>query len=278
MKIVSSSFVLTVILLTLFGSYRKLRPQVSFCGDTHAIWAQSVYLRGYNPRTGAPLTKADITNLAELVRVNKIRYLYLFAGPYQKDGSLPEYSFSQTAIDSIAEIKRLVPEVKILPWIGGLQDVTVFLDDKQWINTALEATAKLLTTLQLDGAHINLEYVLPTATEVISERSFVESRMDGADYRVHFVDFMKQVRNEFPDLYISTVVPSTTSLVRGWKLPSGEGEMLDLLAQVDQLALMFYDTSIDNNELYQRAVMEQLRDIQRWKKVRGSGTEILLSI
>ena len=118
-------------------------------------------MRGYKPSTGEKISNEHIKEYAETLKNNKIKYAYLFAGPYGEDGHLPEYAFSEIAVNSVKTLKGYYPEIVILPWVGGVQNKTVYLNDSLWVNNALIDTRKLLNTLDVPGVHIDLEFILP---------------------------------------------------------------------------------------------------------------------
>jgi len=118
-------------------------------GQENAIWAESVFLKGYHPSDFSRLTDADLINLASTLQSNNIRYAYLFAGPFGRDGSLPGYAFSDTAVQSVKTLKSLYPEIVILPWVGGIQNKTVFLNDSLWVKNALTDSKRLINTLNV---------------------------------------------------------------------------------------------------------------------------------
>ncbi len=111
-----------------------------FAGQRNAVWAGSIYLRGFDPTTQEKLTEGKLINLAERLKSNGIRYLYVFAGPYQKDGHLPSYAFSAHARTSVALLKKAYPSLKILAWVGGVEDKTVHLENETWRETSIRET------------------------------------------------------------------------------------------------------------------------------------------
>jgi hypothetical protein len=59
----------------------------------NATWIKSTYFRGFDPVTKKKLTSMDVENLARRLKVNHIKYAYVFAGPYDNNGYLPKYTF-----------------------------------------------------------------------------------------------------------------------------------------------------------------------------------------
>ena len=71
-------------------------------------WAESIYLRGFKPSNGKKLSDTDLVEYVELLKSNKVKYVYLFAGPYKRNGHLPKYPFSKTAQESIKSFKNII--------------------------------------------------------------------------------------------------------------------------------------------------------------------------
>lgn len=99
----------------------------------NATWIKSTFFRGFDPTTKKKLEPKDVEELALRLKNNNIRYAYIFAGPYENDGHLPPYVFSIQAKESIKGLKKAYPALKILPWIGGIQNKTVHLEQINWV-------------------------------------------------------------------------------------------------------------------------------------------------
>src|SRR5688572_27641804 len=105
--------------------------------QNNAIWAESLYFRGARPTSGEVLTESHIERYANTLKKNKVKYAFIFSGPYGIDGRLPFYAFSETAINSVKRFKHYYPDIVILPWIGGIQNKTVHLGDSLWEKNAI---------------------------------------------------------------------------------------------------------------------------------------------
>ena len=110
----------------------------------NASWIKSTYFRGYDPITKKLHSTKDVEQLAERLKTNNIKYAYIFAGPYQKDGHLPDYAFSKKAKESIAILKKIYQEVKILLWIVGVQNKTIYLERTEWVKNAISDKVRLI--------------------------------------------------------------------------------------------------------------------------------------
>jgi len=236
-------------------------------GQENAVWTESIYFRGQKPSTGEKLTDQHIIDYAQTVKDNRIKYAYIFSGPYGIDGHLPEYAFSETAINSVKRIKALYPEIIILPWIGGLQNKTVYLGDSLWIENALEDTRKLVDKLDVPGVHVDFEYIL-AGNAYLANTVNPEKPGDLERYGHNVNEFHRKLRKRLPKAFISSVVVATSPETRPWKRKTTMEELHTLIQFVDQLSFLYFDTQIHDQRLFEDNCVELIRDIQTLKNSR----------
>jgi len=244
-------------------------------GQENAIWSESIFFKGYNPSTLQPLTDQYIRNFANQLKDNNIKYAYIFGGPFQKDGHLPGYIFSDTAKHSIQRLKELYPGLVVLPWIGGLENKTLFLHDSLWIKNAIADCKKVVPFLGVTGLHLDFEYIIPGIPSLDAEVA-PNTPEDMAAYPGYVNAFFKQLRDTLPHAFISTVVTSTCPASVHWKRKTTVAELTDLVPYVDQLNFLFYDTAIDDTTVYRKSAELLMKDIQYLK--RHSNAQMLVSI
>ncbi|MFH6602299.1 hypothetical protein ACEZ3G_02330 [Maribacter algicola] len=245
-------------------------------GQENAVWTESLYLRGYRPSTGRKLVEKDLRDYANILKENDIKYAYIFAGPFKKDGHLPQYPFSEQAKRSVSKIKEYYPEIRILPWIGGVQNKTVYLGDSVWVENALEDTQKLVETLGVSGIHIDFEYILK-GDPYLDLTIEAEKQGDRKAYGKNVNLFHKKLRRILPNAFISSVVVSTSPNTKQWKRKTTIEELNVLLRYVDQLSFLFYDTQINKQQQFELSCIEQIRDIKILKKLNGD-SQFLMAI
>lgn len=236
-------------------------------GQENAVWTESIYLRGYKPSTGEKLNNEHLKEYAETLKKNNIKYAYLFAGPYNEDGHLPEYAFSEIAIQSVKTLKAYYPEIVILPWVGGVQNKTVYLNDPLWVSNALFDTKKLLNTLNVPGVHVDLEFILPGDPYLDTEINEPKPG-DQEAYANNVNSFHKKLRQTIPEAFISSVVVATSKDTRPWKRKTSISELKELIRHIDQLSFLYYDTQIDNKKIFDDNCAELLRDIRELRNKR----------
>jgi len=238
----------------------------------NSTWIKSTYFRGYDPITKKLHSTKDVEQLAERLKTNNIKYAYIFAGPYQKDGHLPDYTFSKKAKENIAIFKRIYPEVKILPWIGGVQNKTVYLERKEWVKNAITDTVKLIKMMPIDGIHLDLEYVL------YSGAKFNYDKLSAEDYSKQWVLFHKELRLALPESFISSVAVSIALGTKPWKHKHTLNEIKETSSFVDQISFMFYETSLMNLKDYDDNLKEQIIMIKELKNVPTNRSQYLIGL
>lgn len=245
-------------------------------GQENAVWVESIYFRGYRPSTGHKLTNKHIEQLAHKLKNNGIKYAYIFAGPYQEDGHLPNYAFSDTARRSVQLIKALYPELVILPWLGGVQDKTVNLGDSIWRDNAIADTKKLIDTLNVSGVHIDFEYIL--RGEPFLDKDLKPEQPAALENYGYWVnEFHQELRNTLPRAFISSVVLATSPATQPWKRKTTLAELEGLAPWVDQLSFLYYDTGISDEVIFKNNCKYLVKDINTLKQ-KSANTQFLIAI
>lgn len=247
-------------------------------GQHNAVWTETLYLRGENPTTKAILTEKNIEDYANTLKKNNVKYSYLFAGPYEKNGHLPDYAFSKRAIDTVKSLKKYYPEIVILPWVGGVQNKTVYLGDPGWVKNALADTEKLIRVLKIPGVHIDFEYILagdPYLDTTINK----EKPGDLESYANNVNEFHRKLRRRLPKAFISSVVLATSPDTKPWKRKTTVDELKVLTKYVDQLSFLYYDTTLKDQKIFESNCASLVKDIQLLKESKNENkTQYLIAI
>ncbi len=255
--------IITVLALFLFSN---------LFAKENATWIKSAYFRGYDPITKKVYSTKDVEQLAERLKTNNLKYAYIFAGPYQKSGHLPDYAFSKKAKENIAILKKIYPEVKILPWIGGIQNKTVSLERKGWVKNAITDTVRLIKMMPVDGIHLDLEYVLYSGTK------FNYDKLGAEEYSKQWVLFHKKLRLALPESFISSVVVSIASGTKPWKHKHTLNEIKEISSFVNQISFMFYETSLMDLKDYNDNLKEQILMIKDLKNFSANQSQYLIGL
>ena len=244
----------------------------------NAIWSESIYFRGFQPTTGEKLTTERLRSFGETLRRNKIMYAYIFAGPFGKDGYLPGYAFSDTALNSVKFLREHYPEIVVLPWIGGVQNRTVYLGDSLWCKNALASTERLMRKLEVPGVHVDLEFIL-RGDPYLDETMDLEHDGDLEAYGRNVNEFHRRLRELLPHAFISSVVTATSPQTRPWKRKTSMEELKILINYVDQISFLFYDTQINDQQRFEEGCYALINDIQTLKSFGvDNRTQFLVSI
>lgn len=265
-KINTISYYTLIISLTLISCRSNIDPNRHLWGQENAVWTESIYLRGYQPSTGEKLEDAHLKKYAKTLKRNGVKYAYLFAGPYGDNGHLPDYAFSQEAINSVQKLKSYFPEIIILPWVGGIQNKTVHLEDSTWVENAISDTKKLIETLNVPGVHVDFEYILP-GDPYLDKTLKVGDNFQHDEYGYLVNNFHKKLRQCKPSAFISSVVLASLPDTKPWKRKTSMEELSELTKYVDQLSFLYYDTSIENQLLFEKNCSLLLKDIQRLRNI-----------
>lgn len=245
-------------------------------GQSNAIWVESKYFRGVRPSTGDSLKESDLLELSSRMKKNNIKYAYIFAGPFNEDGTLPAFSSSQIAKESVSYLNSSNPEVTVLPWVGGIEGETVFLGDTLWVQTAISSIHSMMDVLGLNAIHVDFEYV-------ISGHSYLDNKYSGTsdittdEYGVKFNDFFNYLRKSDASLFVSTVVVSTGRDCKSWKRKHSMSELSKLIADVNQISFLFFDTSISRQRVFNENCMSLVVDISELR-AKNSSVEYLIAI
>ncbi|MEO7693602.1 MAG: glycosyl hydrolase family 18 protein [Chryseolinea sp.] len=247
-------------------------------GQQNAVWTETIFFRGHSPTTGFALTDADIRQYASTLKTNNIKYSYIFAGPYGSDGHLPAYAFSETAIRSVKKLQEYYPEIVILPWVGGIQGKTVFLNDSSWVSNALNDSKALVKTLGTPGIHIDFEYIIK-GHEYLDSAVVKEIPGVSEQYGNYVNEFHKSLRTLLPDAFISSVVVSTPPGTKHWKRKTTIPELETLVQYIDQISFLFYDTHINDRDDFIESSNVLINDIKHLKSGdSGSRVQYLVAI
>ncbi len=242
-------------------------------GRQHAMWARIPYsevgrpsarLRGSDEADRPGWIDATVAEFARTLRRGRIRYVYVFSGPFRPDGRLPAYPFGAGTRRSFDIIRAEHPDAVLLPWVGGLQGKQLRLEDPQWVATAVDEVARLVDALGVGGVHVDLEHVLFTRP------------LDPA-YPQNVNRFVRELRQRMPRAFISAVIPPTAPGVRVWKQQHAVAEVDELVALVDQLVFIYFDTSIQDPAAFDESLAIQVDQLARWK-VLAPATQLLVAV
>ena len=193
----------------------------------------------------------NIAQLARLCRENNVRDLYPHLTPTRNDGAM--------ASSDDAQIERFLEEtngLRVLPWIGGRMGKHVApLDASKSARFVASVGALMRRHPRLAGVHLNVE---PWKSD--------DSGM------LRLLDDLKIAIGPGKILSASTYPPRDG--LHPFKLTWSRAYYRAVAARADQIAPMFYDTSVHDAKIYQWSYARWAGAILDW--TRDSDVQIVL--
>src|SRR5690606_23824954 len=133
--------------------------------------------------------------------------------------------------------------------------------DSTWCRNALEDSRRLVKVLGVPGIHIDFEYII--RGDPFLDKDLKPENKDGIqDYGRKVNDFHKKLRKLLPDAFISSVVAAPTKGTKPWKRKPEMEELRELLPTIDQLSFLYYDTGINDQEIFATNCIELIDNIK----------------
>jgi len=194
----------------------------------------------------------QIQGLAALLRQHHIVDVFPHLCPTSVSGNLPGVHAEQTE-----RFLRELPGFRVMPWVGGVLGVQVFLEDKNWRGTFASSIRSLLVDYQgFAGIHINIE-PCPSGDP-------------------NFLYLLEEIRKALPPNKVISVAacPPPT-----WFQPSADMNWdreyyQKVASKADQMVIMMYNTGIRWQKPYHYLMSTWTRQVLDW----SPKTEVLLGL
>lgn len=209
-------------------------------GD-NALWMRRRWLHEAPP-------PEEIAELVQSLRARGVRRIYPFLGPMDRDG-WPGWRSNAGIVRYIPEraeaflslMQRLAPEIKVIPWTGGVLGRDVRLEDAAQ-RKAFAEHARKLVAMGADGVQLNVEPLpswSPGYRELLKEvkAAIGQRTLSVAAYPP------PTPLHPFPDVH--------------WELPFLQAVCED----ADELAVMAYDTGVSSGPVYEELVATWTREL-----------------
>jgi hypothetical protein len=229
-----------------------------FNHDRNAVWLEHRWLER---KHGEPQMEA----LFDRLRARGIAYAYPHVIPFDRQGNLPRHDREQMRA-FLAVARRVAPDLRVLPWIGGLRvgyrrqrQGTLELGDLQQ-RQRLIAEARGLLDEGFDGIHLNVEPV--------------------DDGNVEYLALLRALRTAVGGrmLSISAIRPAPLGLPRAPNFAWSPDYYARVAASVDQLVIMSYDTALPTPSLYRRYVEWATSSVAGALRGSGSDARVLMGV
>ncbi len=230
-----------------------------FNHDRNAVWLEHRWLERRHP-------DAEMEALFARLHARGIVYAYPHLIPFDETGRLPPHDREQMRA-FLAAARRTAPEVRVLPWIGGLRQgyrrqrsgtiELASLAQRQRI----VAEARGLVDEGFDGVHVNVEPV-----------------DDGNDAFLALLRALRTAVGPGRVLSIAAIRPAPWGLPRAPNFAWSPDYYARLAATVDQIVIMAYDTALPTPALYRRYVRWAARSVAGALDASGSDARVLMGI
>jgi hypothetical protein len=210
-------------------------PPHPFNQDRNAVWLESRWLKRPHPA-------ADVERVLAALAARGVRYVFPHMIPFSSAGRLPVED-REPMRAFLAVSRRVAPELRVLPWVGGLRKGyrrqrtgTIDLADLGQ-RQSIVAECRSLMDEGFDGIHLNVEPV--------------------ADGDLDFLALLRALRTAVgPDrlLSLSAIRPGPLGLPFAPNFLWSPGYYARVAAVADQVVVMAYDTGIPTANLYRRYV------------------------
>jgi len=230
-----------------------------FNHDRNAVWLEHRWLE-------QPHDVAEMEALFARLRERGIAYAYPHLIPFDARGLLPRHSREQMRV-FLATARRVAPQLKLLPWVGGLRKGykrqrpgTIELNDLSQ-RQRIVAEVRGLVDEGFDGVHLNIEPI--------------------DDDNVEFLALLRALRTAVGDhrlLSVAATRPAPLGLPRAPNFAWSPDYYARVAATVDQLVIMAYDTALPTSSLYRRYVSWAARSVAGALDKPGSKVRVLMGI
>jgi glycosyl hydrolase family 18 (putative chitinase) len=226
--------VLSSLALALYAAYSPVGDYAPhpFNQDRNAVWIAHHWLEREHPE---PEIEALLTRLRE----RGVIYVYPHLIPFDREGRLPPHSREQMR-RFLAVARRAAPELRILPWVGGLRvgyrrmrPGTVDLADLVQ-RQLMVAECRGLMDEGFDGIHLDIEPV--------------------DDGNVEFLALLRALRTSVGDgiLSLSAIRPGPLRVPVAPNFFWTPDYYVRVGHIADQVVVMSYDTALPTPALYRR--------------------------
>jgi hypothetical protein len=247
-----------VLLYFAFAPVGDLAPH-PFNHDRNAVWLEHRWLERKQPE---PAMEALLARL----RSRGVAYVYPHVIPFDAAGRLPAHDREQMRA-FLAAARRVAPEMRVLPWIGGLRrgyrrqrPGTVELGDLAQ-RQLMVAEARGLVDEGFDGVHLNVEPV-----------------DDGNDEYLALLRALRTAVGPGRVLSVSAIRPAPVGLPRAPNFAWSPAYYARVAAIVDQIVIMAYDTALPTAFLYRRYVRWAARSVAGALYASGSEARVLMGV
>jgi hypothetical protein len=223
--------------LVAFAWWLPAPPDTARSTGTNALWLRHSWV-------GDPHSPADYVALAGLLHDNRISDAFFHTGPLDGDGRIPALRYSHAGA-LLAALHRSAPGVRLQAYVGQvLAGVGGPLDLRSaTVRDRVVDSARALLDRGFDGIHYDIEPVPAGDPGFLDlpHRTHELTRARGAVLSV-------SIQKVAPSGASSAVAAAVADVAHRWPLTTPD-YLRAVAAQVDQVAVMVYDTPLPTDSL-----------------------------
>lgn len=190
----------------------------------------------------------EIAALAASLNACGVKRIYPFLGPMDVEGwpgwrskaGFKRYD-RERAAKFLSEIHRIAPQIRVIPWTGGLLERDVNLKDERQLQ-AFANHARALVEAGADGVHLNIEPVPSGAPDYLRLLAEVKAAIGGRTLSVA----------AFPP-----PIPARPDEDMHWDL----SYLREVCRHTDEVAVMAYNTGIDSAAAFETLIASWTREL-----------------
>lgn len=238
--------------------FHRQKPGSFYNIHNNAVWLEHRF-------SEFSVDDAEIQKLVRELHNHSIRYVFLHAGPFESDGTIPLQKY-QAARRFLKIAREIEPDIIWLAWIGQLRSL-VNIDDPS-IRLNMVKTAEIFTqTVGFDGIHLNIEPIPhDDASFLLLLQEMRITLGDGS--------FLSVASDEWQSKWMSEAL--SFLLRRQIESYWGTSYFKKVGAIVDQIVVMTYDSRLTKPSLYSWWVEQQT--IYSTKALRKTRAKVLIGI
>jgi len=229
-----------------FSKYITHIPDPNFKRNKNAIWIGHKWV-------GENLQESEYSLLCVSLKNGHITDVFVHVGPLDENGNI-EYKKYHYAKEFLVQIKNCNPEIHLQAWIGqvekrggGVIDIS-----RIEIRNSIIQTVEVFLQLGFDGIHYNIEPIYSGDENLIDLLKRTHS-ISKANSKI-----LSIASDEIePFLFAEKIIPIFARRAGFWDKPY----YLQVAENVDQIAVMMYDTAIPFAWLYAYVVKWQVEKI-----------------
>lgn len=229
-----------------FSKYSTHLPDPNFKRNKNAIWIGHKWV-------GENLQESEYSLLCAKLKNNMISDVFVHVGPLDINGNI-EYKKYHNAKEFLIQIKSCVPEIHLQAWIGqvekkggGVIDISL-----PSIRNSILHTSEIFLQIGFDGIHYNIEPIFSGDMNLLDllQKTHQITKANGKILSIATDEIEPFVFSDF-------IIRLFSKRAGFWD----KDYYLQIAENVDQIAVMMYDTAIPFAWLYAYVVKWQVEKI-----------------